>query len=124
VADLGALWCQQSGLPLPVGLNVVRRDLGEPAMQQICTAIRRSLLYGLAHRKDALAWVGQFGRPGAEPATERFVGMFANDDSVRMPADVRMALRVLFCQVVDQGLSAAVPNIDIVEGGRSARVAA
>ena len=45
MVDLGAEWCQRHELPLPVGLNVIRRDLGSAAMQQICAAIRRSLEY-------------------------------------------------------------------------------
>jgi hypothetical protein len=49
--------------------------------------------------------------------------MFANQDSLRMPADVRDALRVLFCQVVDLGLSPSVPRIDIIEGASTSQVA-
>jgi 1,4-dihydroxy-6-naphthoate synthase len=115
VLDLGAEWCRRQGLPLPVGLNVVRRDLGESAMQRVCGAIRRSLQYGQRHRREALAWVLRFGR-GAEVCTQQFVDMFANEDSVRMPADVRDGLRVLLGQLVDQGLADAVPDLDIVEG--------
>ena len=66
VVDLGAEWCRQHRLPLPVGLNVIRRDLGEAAMERLCAAIRRSLrTLGLIHREEALAWVSRFGR-GAE----------------------------------------------------------
>jgi 1,4-dihydroxy-6-naphthoate synthase len=119
VVDLGAEWCQRHDLPLPVGLNVIRRDLGTRAMQRICGAIRRSLEYALAHQGDVLARVSRFGRGIEGQCTERFVAMFANQDSVRMPADVRDALRVLFCQVADLGLSRSVPPIDIIEGMRS-----
>ncbi len=113
--DLGAEWCRLYELPLPVGLNVIRRDLGGPAMQRVCGAIRRSLEHGQDHRREALAWVHRFGR-GAESCTRRFVDMFANEDSVRMPADVREALGVLFGQLVDEGLAAAAPSLDIIEG--------
>jgi 1,4-dihydroxy-6-naphthoate synthase len=122
VVDLGADWCQRQGLPLPVGLNVIRRDLGQTAMQHIAAAIRRSLEYGLDHAGEALSRVSRLGRGAEGQCTERFVSMFANTDSVRMPADVRAALRVLFCQVVDLGLSPAVPPIDIIEGSSSGRV--
>jgi 1,4-dihydroxy-6-naphthoate synthase len=120
VADLGAHWCQHSGLPLPVGLNVIRRDLGEEAMQQVCAAIRHSLRYGQEHRADALDWVSRFGRGIAGRCTTRFVDMFANQDSVQMSADVRLALRVLFIQCLDLGICGAMPPIDIVEGLRAA----
>jgi 1,4-dihydroxy-6-naphthoate synthase len=116
VVDLGAEWCRRYDLPLPVGLNVIRRDLGPAAVQRICVAIRRSLEYGLRHASDALKRVSRLGRGPEGRCTERFVAMFANADSVYMPADVRAALRVLFCQVADLGLSLTVPEIDVIEG--------
>jgi 1,4-dihydroxy-6-naphthoate synthase len=124
VIDLGAEWCRRHELPLPVGLNVVRRDLGADAGRHIGAAIRRSLEYGLAHAAEALARVSRHGRGAAGKCTERFVAMFANADSVRMPPDVRAALRVLFGQVADLGLSSTVPPIDIIESeSRPSRVA-
>jgi 5,8-dihydroxy-2-naphthoate synthase len=116
VVDLGAWWCQRYRLPLPVGLNVIRRDLGSATMQRVGAALRRSLRYALAHPQECLARVGRFGRGAAGGCTDRFVAMFANQDSLRMPADVRAALPALFRQVVDLGLAARVPPIDIVEG--------
>jgi 1,4-dihydroxy-6-naphthoate synthase len=116
VVDLGAEWCRRHGLPLPVGLNVIRRDLGVPAMQHVCTAIRRSLCHGLDHSRETLARVCRFGRGAEGRCTKQFVSMFANEDSVRMPADVRRGLRVLFAQTVDLGLSVETPALDIIEG--------
>ena len=116
VVDLGEEWCRQHELPLPVGLNVIRRDLGQEVMQRICAAIRCSLEYALNHSAEALSRVSRLGRGSQGQCTERFVAMFANADSVRMPADVRTALRVLLCQVVDLGLYPVVPPIDIIEG--------
>jgi 1,4-dihydroxy-6-naphthoate synthase len=116
VADLGARWCQHTGLPLPVGLNVIRRDLGPETVEQVCAAIRRSLRYGQEHRAEALAWVSRFGRGVQGQCTTRFVDMFANQDSLRMSMDVRLALRVLFVQCVDLGICSAIPPVAIVEG--------
>jgi 1,4-dihydroxy-6-naphthoate synthase len=116
VADLGATWCQQNALPLPVGLNVIRRDLGREAMQQICDAIRRSLRYGLDHSEETLRRVSRFGRGSEGACTEQFVSMFANQDSLQMPEDVRTALGVLLTQVVDLGHAETVPTLDIIEG--------
>ena len=115
LADLGGAWCQRYGLPLPVGLNVIRRDLGAVAMRKISAAIYRSLHYALNHSTESLARVRSFGRGRAGGCTDQFVSMFANEDSLRMPADVRAGLRVLFRQVVDEGLSLSVPPIDIIE---------
>jgi 1,4-dihydroxy-6-naphthoate synthase len=116
VVDLGAAWCERYNLPLPVGLNIVRRDLGPSAMDRVCAAIRTSLKRGLAQPIKALARVRQFGRGAAGECTERFVAMFANADSLCLPADARAALRVLLCQVADLGLAEQVPALDFVEG--------
>ncbi|HZV07863.1 MAG TPA: MqnA/MqnD/SBP family protein [Gemmataceae bacterium] len=116
VVDLGAEWCRRNDLPLPVGLNVIRRDLGIPAMQRICTAIRRSLLHGLEHPRETLGRVCRFGRGAEGQCTNQFVAMFANEDSVCMPPDVRKGLRTLLGQVADLGLCDRVPDIDIIEG--------
>jgi 1,4-dihydroxy-6-naphthoate synthase len=118
VVDLGAAWCEQNGLPLPVGLNVARRDLGPAGLERVCAAIRDSLQHALDYPEAALARVSRFGRGREGRCTERFVAMFANGDSLRMPGDVRGALRVLLCQVADLGLADAVPPLDIVEGTR------
>jgi 1,4-dihydroxy-6-naphthoate synthase len=123
VADLGALWCERNRLPLPVGLNVIRRDLGAAAGRRWCAAIRRSLRYGQAHREEALAWVSGFGRGPAGQCTDPFVAMFANEDSAHMPADVREGLFVLCREIVEEGLAPAVPPLDVVEGLAPARAA-
>jgi 1,4-dihydroxy-6-naphthoate synthase len=116
VLDLGAWWCERHGLPLPVGLNVVRRDLGRAAAERVCAAIRASLRHALDHEAEALARVSRFGRGPGGACTGRFVSMFANEDSLRLPADVRAALGVLFRETVEQGLAPALPALDVVEG--------
>ncbi len=114
IADLGAEWCERNALPLPVGLNVVRRDLGPTGMRAVCGAIAASLRHAREHPEAALERVSRFGRGIDGGCTEQFVRMFANDDSEAMPADVRAALRVLFAQCAALGLGAA-PTLDIVE---------
>ncbi len=116
VADLGAEWCRHSGLPLPVGLNVARRDLGRLALERLAAGIKRSLNRGLNQRAEALAWVSRFGRGPEGKCTVPFVDMFANQDSLHMPEDVREGLRVLFAEAAERGLAAGVPPFDIVEG--------
>jgi 1,4-dihydroxy-6-naphthoate synthase len=116
VVDLGAEWCRQSGLPLPVGLNVARRDLGKAGMEDICSSIRASLEYGLANRQETIEWVSRFGRGKNGKCTDQFVKMFANTDSLHLAADVRQALKVLLQSVVDLGFGTAVPALDIVGG--------
>jgi 1,4-dihydroxy-6-naphthoate synthase len=116
IMDLGSEWCRRNRLPLPVGLNVARRDLGRPALERICASIRASLEYALGHRREALEWVSHFGRGQAGKCTEPFVEMFANDDSLRMPEDVREALGLLLKAAVDLGVGTKVPKLDIIEG--------
>ncbi len=123
VVDLGAAWCARHGLPLPVGLNVIRRSLGPAALHTICTALRASLRHALEHPAEALARVSGFGRGQEGGCTERFVAMFANGDSLYLPADVRAALPVLFRQVVELGLGDAVPPLDIIDGSGLAEAA-
>jgi 1,4-dihydroxy-6-naphthoate synthase len=115
LADLGAEWCKEHDLPLPVGLNVIRRDLGEQLMERMDELIRRSLVFASEHQKEALRWVAQFGRGVEGHCTERFVEMFANQDSLRMPDDVRQALPVLFAEAVAHEVGEAVPPLDIIE---------
>lgn len=116
VTDLGAEWCRRSGLPLPVGLNVAKRDLGRSRLEDICAAIRASLEYGLANRQDAIEWASRFGRGRNGQCTEQFVEMFANDDSLHIATDVRRALKLLLTAAVDLGVGTTVPRLDIVEG--------
>jgi 1,4-dihydroxy-6-naphthoate synthase len=118
VADLGAEWCRRNGLPLPVGLNVARRDLGPALLDRLCDLIRRSLRYALDDRERALEWASRFGRGSAGGCTDRFVQMFANGDSVRMPDDVRRALPVLFAQVRRLTGCPEVVGPEVVEGAR------
>jgi 1,4-dihydroxy-6-naphthoate synthase len=116
VVDLGAEWCDRHDLPLPVGLNVIRRDLGEECMERICASIRRSLRYGLAHQEEALAAVSRFGRGAAGRCTSQFVSMFANQDSLRMPADVRRGLHTLLAQAATLKLVPPTLGLDIIKG--------
>jgi 1,4-dihydroxy-6-naphthoate synthase len=115
VIDLGAEWCRRHGPALPVGLNVIRRDLGPTRMERVCGVIRSSLEHALEYPEATLARVSRFGRGPAGGCTEQFVRMFANSDSLDMPADVRSGLRTLFAQLVLLGVAATVPPIDIVE---------
>lgn len=118
VADLGAVWQQRTGLPLPVGLNVVSRSLDESLMQDLADCIRESLCYALTHREEALAWATRFGRGEEGDCGGQHIAMFANADSVMMPDDVRTGLRVLLPLLMGFGIADFVPPIDIVDGSR------
>ncbi|HEX5042358.1 MAG TPA: MqnA/MqnD/SBP family protein [Candidatus Polarisedimenticolaceae bacterium] len=80
IADLGVWWGEHTGgLPLPLGGNAVRRDLGLPAMRELTRILRESIEYGLTHREEALAYALDFGRGLDGKLADRFVGMYVND---------------------------------------------
>jgi 1,4-dihydroxy-6-naphthoate synthase len=79
VIDLGEWWLLETGLPLPLGVNAARRDLGEEALRELSAVLAESIRAGLENRADALEYAGQFGR-GLDPElTDRFVGMYVNE---------------------------------------------
>jgi len=82
VLDLGEWWKGETGLPLPLGGNVIRRDLGPQAIAAIGAAFRKSIEYGLNHRREALDYALDFGRGLARPLADRFVGMYVNEDTL------------------------------------------
>ena len=80
--DLGRWWFEQTALPLPLGCNVIRRDLGEKTMSQISDILKASIEYGLSHRKEAVEYALQFGRGLDNDLADRFVGMYVNEWTV------------------------------------------
>jgi 1,4-dihydroxy-6-naphthoate synthase len=79
VVDLGEWWLLETGLPLPLGINVARRDLGDDALQELSAILRESIAAGLSSRREALAYALQFGRGLDEALADRFVGMYVNE---------------------------------------------
>lgn len=102
--DLGEWWDQETGLPLPLGGNVVRRDLGEPLLRSIAGDLKASIEYALSHRAEALAHAQSFSR-GLDPErTDRFVGMYVNDYTVDYGERGRRAVRELLTRGARAGL--------------------
>ena len=79
VVDLGEWWLLETGLPLPLGVNAARRDLGDDTLRELSSVLEASIRAGLDHRREALAYAGQFGRGLDAELTDRFVGMYVND---------------------------------------------
>ena len=102
--DLGAWWLRETGLPLPLGGNVVRRDLGPRIMAQIGRDLRASIEYALAHRTPALAHASRFNRGISAADTDRFVGMYVNQWTVDYGPRGRQAVQLL----LDRGYQAGV----------------
>ncbi len=79
IVDLGVWWQEKTGLPLPLGGNVVRRDLGEATIKNVSRLIKESIRYSLTHRQDALTYALQYARDMDRDLADRFVGMYVND---------------------------------------------
>ncbi|HEX5962689.1 MAG TPA: MqnA/MqnD/SBP family protein [Gemmatimonadales bacterium] len=93
--DLGAWWLQDTGLPLPLGGNAVRRDLGPEVIAQIARDLRASIVYALEHRAPALAHAKQFNRGIGDDRTDTFVGMYVNQWTVDYGPRGRQAVQML-----------------------------
>jgi 1,4-dihydroxy-6-naphthoate synthase len=96
VIDLGQWWLKQTGLPLPLGGNVIRRDLGIKLMERIGQDIRKSIQYGLDHREEAMAYAIQFSRGLDVQRIDRFIGMYVNDLTLDYGTEGKQAVRKLF----------------------------
>ncbi len=94
-ADLGEWWLEETGLPLPLGGNAVRRDLGREVTEQIARDLRASIVYGLEHRAPALAHAKQFNRGIGDERTDTFVGMYVNQWTVDYGERGRQAVQLL-----------------------------
>jgi 1,4-dihydroxy-6-naphthoate synthase len=104
VADLGAVWKDETGLPLPLGGNAVRRDLGEELIARVSRALGRSIEYALAHREDALTDAMRFARGLPREKANRFVGMYVNEWTRSYGARGREAVRLFLRRGHEAGI--------------------
>jgi len=102
--DLGAWWGRETGLPLPLGGNVVRRDLGAALTAQVARDLRASIEYALAHRRPALEHAKQFNRGIGDERTDAFVGMYVNEWTVDYGPRGRQAVQLLLDRAFEAGL--------------------
>ncbi len=115
VLDLGEWWQQRTGLPLPLGGNAIRRDLGPQHMRDITALIRQSIDYGLAHRAQAVAYAQRYGRGLDTALADRFVGMYVNEWTRDYGPRGREAVRRLLDESAAAGLVPRVGAVDFVE---------
>lgn len=113
IADLGVWWGEQTGgLPLPLGGNVIRRDLGEDAIRRISKMLHDSIAFSLQNRADALAYAEQYGRGLDRAQTDEFVGMYVNNRTLDYGPDGRRSVQLF----LDRGHAAGlIPNKITVE---------
>jgi len=104
VVDLGQWWLEQTGLPLPLGGNAVRRALGPEIGRQIAGAIRQSVSYALEHREEALNYAMQFARDMDAEMADKFVGMYVNNWTLGYGARGKQAVNELLARGVKAGV--------------------
>lgn len=112
VVDLGVWWHEQTALPLPLGGNCIRKDLGPKVMQEVTDILKKSIEYSLAHRAEAVDYALQFGRDLNRKLADQFVGMYVN----KWTLDYGPIGRQAISQFLRKGAAAGlVPRIDAVE---------
>ncbi len=114
VLDLGEAWQRETGLPLPLGVNVMRRDLGEDLHRALSQALRDSIAWAHANVDEALEYAMRYGRGIDKETCRRFVLMYVNDFTLALGAEGRAAIERLFTLARRKGLIEAVPLIDPV----------
>lgn len=114
VVDLGRWWADTTGLPIPLGVNVIRRDLGEATAESVACLLRHSILYAMLDREAALEYARLFGRGVDAETCRTFVQMYVNDDTLSLKPDGEQALRTLYAMAHEWGLIPTVPALDPV----------
>ena len=114
VVDLGQWWFGQTGLPLPLGGNVVRKDLGDELVSEIARLLRASIVYALEHRQEALDYALRYARDLDPALADRFVGMYVNDWTVDYGPRGREAVRALLDRAWEARLVPAPVDVQFV----------
>jgi 1,4-dihydroxy-6-naphthoate synthase len=115
VVDLGVWWQEKTGLPLPLGGNVIRRDLGPELMHRISEYLKASICYSLAHRQEALQYALRYARDMDVSLADKFVGMYVNDWTLDYGPRGREAVRRLLDEGHKAGIIPRPVQIEFVE---------
>ena len=107
VADLGEWWHEETGLPLPLGANAIRRNIGGEGIRQITSLLKQSIRYALEHREQGLAYAMTYARDMETQLTDRFVGMYVNDYTLDYGEKGRAGVRELLRRGYESGV---IPN--------------
>jgi 1,4-dihydroxy-6-naphthoate synthase len=113
ILDLGEWWKEITPLPLPLGLDVVRRDLGEEFIGQLSKLMRESIDYAIENEDKAVPYALQFGRGIDEETGRRFVRMYVNSDTQDLHGEGVAALKLLYEMAVSRGLLDKVPDLTL-----------
>ena len=112
IVDLGKWWQKVTGLPLPLGGNAIRRDLGPAVIKDVARALHDSIQYAIDHREEALAYAMQFARDLDTPLADKFVGMYVNERTLDYGPDGKEAIRRLLDLGHKAGIIPHEPRVD------------
>lgn len=116
VLDLGEWWHEYTGgLPLPMGGNAIRRDLGEETIREVSTLLKESIQYSLDHREDALEYAMQFARDMDPALADRFVAMWVNERTLDYGESGREAVKRLLAEGYERGIIPNEVNVQFAE---------
>lgn len=121
VLDLGKAWDSDTGLPIPLGLDLVRRNLGREFAEKVCAAMKASIEYAFANPEGADAYARSFGRDLDLPTSARFVRMYVNEDTLDFGDEGRKALELLLSKAADRGFSPQMGKIEFIGVQESVR---
>jgi 1,4-dihydroxy-6-naphthoate synthase len=120
--DLGQWWHERTGLPLPLGANGIRKDLGPQVIGDVTRLLKQSIEYGLAHRQEALDHALQYGRDLDRTKADKFVGMYVNDWTLDFGPRGREAVRRLLAEGHEAGVIPKLVEPEFVQDGSGFRV--
>jgi len=115
IVDLGKWWYEKTGdLPLPLGGNVIRKDLGIEAMKEISEILRESIKYSLAHRDEAVEYALKYARGMAKDKADKFIGMYVNDLTVDYGERGKKAIELFLKEAYEKKLVPILPEITFI----------
>ena len=115
VLDLGEWWFAKTGLPLPMGGNVIKRDLGADLMRRVSKVLHQSVIYSMENREDALSYAMQFARDMPPELADRFVAMWVNDMTLDYGERGREGVKRLLQEGFEKGIIKTQTEVDFVE---------
>lgn len=115
ILDFGEFWdLETGGLPLPLGLDVVRKDLGRELAERLSKGLKESIAYGYAHQDESIPYAMQWGRGIDAKLGERFVKMYVSELTIDMGEQGVKGLETLFAKAAERGVVSGVPAIELV----------